>query len=217
MTTCEFFFSPQNMATFSFFSLNKSFVVLALSYLKISAKIRQNKKKKTASPSPPFFFSNLQMAKFCRTKNNTASRAARERRRTRRGIRVRRFVFWWENFISWRFADSDRDFASRGSVVRVKEIKQPGFSRNFERRKNELRSNSCMRVVKTILVLIVWKFLPKQIWVRISFLKQILVRILWQTIFFSSCNELLVGWLQLWVPEEDRELDDSGRSNGEWS
>jgi hypothetical protein len=48
-------------------------------------------------------------------------------------------------------------------------------------------------------------------------LKQILVRILWQTIFFSSCNELLVGWLQLWVPEEDRELDDSGRSNGEWS
>jgi hypothetical protein len=24
-------------------------------------------------------------------------------------------------------------------------------------------------------------------------LKQILVRILWQTIFFSSCNELLVG------------------------
>jgi hypothetical protein len=33
----------------------------------------------------------------------------------------------------------------------------------FVRRKIELRSKSYMRVVKTILVLIVWKFLPTQI------------------------------------------------------
>jgi len=64
-------------------------------------------------------------------------------------------------------------------VVRVKEIEQScfSFSRNFERRKTELRSKSCMRVVKTILVLIVWKFLPTQILVSISLLTQILVSI----------------------------------------
>jgi hypothetical protein len=70
--------------------------------------------------------------------------------------------------------------------------------------------------VKTILVLIVWKFLPtqifkgKDIFFEADFGKDFMANDFFM--IFFSCNELLVGWLQLWVREEDRELDDSGRS-----
>ncbi len=65
------------------------------------------------------------------------------------------------------------------------------------RRKIELRSKSYMRVVKTILVLIVWKFLPtqifkgKDIFSEADFGKDFMANDFFM--IFFSCNELLVG------------------------
>jgi hypothetical protein len=98
-----------------------------------STKLRQKKKKKkktkkTVRPGPSFFFPNLQVAKFCQTKNNPASRAAKERRRRRRGRRVRRFfcVLVREFYLLTFLLNPIGILQGRGSVVRVKEIKQAG-------------------------------------------------------------------------------------------